>query len=255
MLRALLLFAALVAGCASQQAAKPYPPVLQPEEVSAAIENVLAQAAAEDKLALLVLGANWCHDSTDFVAMLEEPALSDWLEQYYVIALFNLGYVEQVAPYLQPFEVPAVYGTPTVLVVEPDSRRVRNRETHYFWRNASQLDAAQARDYFDDYLAAPPEAAPVSANLAAAMVKIDRFEAAQAQRIFVAYRALAPLMRAYDAGQPAADFEEKWVNLARMRGQITTDLAALRVSAREQDAAGIAPVVLEFPEYSLFIDP
>ena len=50
------------------------------------------------------------------------------------------------------------------------------------------------------------------------------------------------------------DFEEKWDNLATMRGQITKDLKALRATAREQDKNGIAPIELEFPEYSLFTD-
>lgn len=249
MLRA-IFFALLLSACAHQQAATPYPPEQPPEAVPASIDSVLARAEEENKLALLVLGANWCHDSVAFAEMIEEPELNAWLSEHYVIGLFNLGYVDQVGPYLDPWGVPAVYGTPTVLIVDPTSRQLLNLDRHWYWRNAYQQTADEARDYFGDYLTAPA-ATPVSDNLAQALARIDAFEKTEAQRVRAAYVALAPAMLAYDEGKPPADFEEKWGSLAKMRGKLTKDMTALRESAREQDARGITPVQLEFPEYSL----
>jgi hypothetical protein len=90
--------------------------------------------------------------------------------------------------------------------------------------------------------------------LSEALARIDRFEAAQARRIYRAYAILGPMLEQYEQGDPPADFDEKWSNLARMRSHITGDLEKLRQSARDQDAAGIDPIELEFPRYPLFVD-
>lgn len=246
----------LVAACAGQggQVADAYPPPQAPAEATATIDSVIAEAGASGKLAMLVLGANWCHDSRDFARMVEKPALAEWLDQYYVIGLFNLGYLDHMQTYLEPFDVPVLYGTPTVLVVDPKTGQLLNPDLHYYWRNASLLDAEDARTYFAVYLTPREEPAALSAELAAALVRIDRFEVNQARRISQAYAVLGPMMVLYEQGSPPADFDDKWSNLAKMRGQITDDLQALRQSAREQDAAGVSPIELEFPSYPLFID-
>jgi len=252
--RIVLFVLLLFTGCAGQPAAGPYPTPLPVAEVPGEIDGVLRQAAAEQKLAMLVLGANWCHDSTDFAAMLESPELKPWLEEHYVIALYDQGYLDHIPTYVQPFGVPTMYGTPTVLVIDPQTRGVRNLDSHFYWRNASQLEIVDARRYFEKTLTPPPAAEPPAPELAAALRRIDAFEAAQAERILSAYAALGELMKEGDDGRPPEGFEEKWVSLAKMRGQITEDLAELRRSARQQAEEGLAPVRLSFPTYSLFTD-
>ena len=246
----------LVSGCATEQAAtKPYPPHIAAAEAQASVAEVLDKARASDRLAMLVLGANWCHDSVDFANMLAQPELESWIGQHYVVGLYNLGYLDDFQTYLAPYGVPVIYGTPTVLVIDPKTNQLLNPEFHYYWRNASQLTAKDARKYFSIYLVPPVEGPDPSESLAQALGQIDEFEARQADRITRAYAALGPMMRAYEAGNPPADFDDKWANLAGMRSKITGDLENLRQSAREQDAAGADPIVLDFPEYPLFIDP
>ena len=259
MTRTLLLLTALLVGCAGhpsgeEAAAEPFPDPPAPETIVTSVNDVMVRAEIEGKLAMLVLGANWCHDSTHFVEMIESPELRELLEQRYVVALFNTGYMDHVKDYLQPLGVPAIYGTPTVLIVDPVTGDVRNLDQHYYWRNASQLTEEDARRYFSRYLMAPAPPVPMSPRLAEALAQIDSFEAAQGQRIYAAYTALGELMREGDGGDLPEGFVEKWKNLGRMRSQITGDLEALRQSAREQDAAGAAAIELDFPEYALFID-
>lgn len=257
--RALLLLTALLVGCAGQPsgeeaAVDPFPDPPAPEAISSSVNDVLARAEIEGKLAMLVLGGNWCHDSVHFAEMIESPDMKELLEQRYVIALFNTGYMDHVKDYLQPLGVPAIYGTPTVLIVDPVTREVRNLDQHYYWRDASLLKEEDAKEYFSRYLMAPAPPAPMSPRLSEALAQIDSFEVAQGERIYAAYAALGNLMREGDAGGMPEGFEEKWKNLGKMRSQITGDLAALRESAREQDAAGAAAIELDFPEYSLFTD-
>ena len=98
------------------------------------------------------------------------------------------------------------------------------------------------------------EPAPASASLSEALQRIDRFELAQARRIQQAYSVLGPLLQRYEQGDVPEDFRDKWSNLAEMRWRITGDLEAMREAARDQDAAGVANIQLNFPAYPLFID-
>jgi hypothetical protein len=214
------------------------------------------RATQADKLAMFVLGANWCHDSTDFAKLLEDPRVSPDIDQHYEVQLINVGYLDHIRELVTPYGVPVIYGTPTVMVVEPHSNTLLNRDSLPYWRNASNLGTSDVRRYFDQYSAATPLPSDPgeSPALQTALASIDQFEQNQAQRIYTAYAALGPLLQSMEAGKPAPDFNDKWGNLAKMRSSITGDLTALRTSAVKQDAAGVKNIELDFPSYALFID-
>jgi hypothetical protein len=214
------------------------------------------RATQADKLAMFVLGANWCHDSTDFAKLLEDPRVSPDIDQHYEVQFINVGYLDHIREFVTPYGVPVIYGTPTVMVVEPHSNTLLNRDSLPYWRNASNLGTSDVRRYFDQYSAATPLPSDPgeSPALQTALASIDQFEQNQAQRIYAAYAALGPLLQSVEAGKPAPDFNDKWGNLAKMRSSITGDLTALRASAVKQDAAGVKNIKLDFPRYALFID-
>jgi hypothetical protein len=214
------------------------------------------RATQADKLAMFVLGANWCHDSTDFAKLLEDPRVSPDIDQHYEVQFINVGYLDHIREFVTPYGVPVIYGTPTVMVVEPHSNTLLNRDSMPYWRNASNLGTSDVRRYFDQYSAATPLPSDPgeSPALQTALASIDQFEQNQAQRIYAAYAALGPLLQSVEAGKPAPDFNDKWGNLAKMRSSITGDLTALRASAVKQDAAGVKNIKLDFPRYALFID-
>lgn len=234
----------------------PYPESADRQAVLASIQETRAQALRDDSKAMYVLGANWCHDSVDFAAMLAEPATAAVLEDGYVVQFINVGYLENIREYVKLFDVPVIYGTPTVMIVDPGTGTLLNREALSEWRNASNRKPGELRDYLARYAAPgqPPAAAEPSPALAEALRSIDEFERRQAERIYAAYEIVGPLLAAHDADEPAPGFDLKWSNLAAMRSAITRDLGALRQSAREQDAAGVKDIKLRFPEYALFND-
>ena len=61
-------------------------------------------------------------------------------------------------------------------------------------------------------------------------------------------------MRELGDERPGPEFNEKWDNLADMRGAITGDLDALRAAAMALDAAGEQDIGFDYPRYELFID-
>ena len=75
------MLALALAACASvpQAAAAPHPeaqPYAEKADAMADVEAALARSAVSGKRVLLVLGANWCHDSRALAGWLETPRLA-----------------------------------------------------------------------------------------------------------------------------------------------------------------------------------
>ena len=245
----------VLSGCASAPIA-PYPQSQSSEQALNAMQLTRDQAAQQDKLAMYVLGANWCHDSTDFALLLDNSRVAPEIEQNYLVQYINVGYLDHIREFIDPYDVPVIYGTPTVMIVDPKTNALLNRASLPYWRSASSLNATDALHYFKQY---SPDMAPAytpekSPALQTAFASIDQFERTQAKRIYAGYAALSPMMKEMEAGNPPSGFEKKWVNLAKMRSKITGDLEELRMSAVKQDTAGVKDIKLDFPSYALFID-
>ena len=87
-----------------------------------------------------------------------------------------------------------------------------------------------------------------------ALEQIDNFERLQGERMSEAFGVAGQLMATTDAQNPPPLFLDQWRSLGAMRGRMPDDLVLLRAQARAQDAAGIDPIVLAFPQYNLFTD-
>lgn len=253
----LLGLGACQSAATTEQAANPAFPEPTPyPEVFQRLEQARTHAREEQKLLMLVLGAEWCHDSRGFVHKMEKPDFAALIEDRYEILLVNIGFLEYIRNIVERYQVPVIYGTPTVLVIEPDSNTVLNRDTLPYWRNADSISSSDTLAYFQAFRPGqlPAKPATPSPALAAALEDIDRFEQQQAERIYLAYAELGEMMRDLYPEPPNAEFREKWENLGQMRSSITDDLTALRNIARDLDALGFEPIQLQYPSYDLFID-
>ncbi|MEM1413046.1 MAG: thioredoxin family protein [Pseudomonadota bacterium] len=230
-----------------------------PQDVAtilAHVDQARQEARDQGKLLMVVLGADWCHDSRAFIDFLEDPEFAALVDERYRVVTVNIGFYDNVRGVVSAWSLPIIYGTPTVIVEEPVSGVILNMNTLPSWRNAHALGVSVAVEYFDAFAPGlPPAKTKPSANLAQALASIDDFERSQAERIYAAYAILGDMIRELGDERPGADFNDKWDNLAFMRGRITRDLAALREAARSLDAAGERDIQLEFPHYDLFIDP
>ncbi|MEP5566463.1 MAG: hypothetical protein ABJN62_01390 [Halioglobus sp.] len=235
---------------------KPYP---AHQTSYAAIQADIAQArktAIEDETLLLIaLGGNWCHDSVGFVEKMQDKQVAALFQDRYTVQLVNVGNLEFIRDIVKQYDVPVIYGTPTVLVIEPNSDSLLNRDSLSYWRSADALSIDDTEKYFAAFTPGQmPETEQVGAELSNAYERIADFEQEQAERLYVAYADLGRLMTDSGDSKPPADFVEKWQNVGAMRSSITTDLASLRASAREQDQRGVNPIELNFPHYDLYID-
>jgi Thioredoxin-like len=246
---------ALLSVAAVSRAETPFPPTDSYEQIFSSMEQAREKARADGKLLMYVMGANWCHDSTDFVEKTAAPEMSALIEQRYVLQLINVGNLEFIREVITRFDEPVIYGTPTVLIVEPQGNTLLNADSLDYWRSSSEYEDQDAIDYFSPYqpgIAAVPPLA-YTPKVAAAMAEIDAFEAAQAERIYLAY---ADLGEAFEKMGKDLDEEAKakWKQLAQMRSSITADLDTLRDEVKSQAKAGRDPITLAYPSYTLWID-
>lgn len=232
---------------------KPFQPS---DDIMGDVDAVLARAKAEDKLAMIVMGANWCHDSMGLFDHFKDPVLTATLENNYEMIFVDVGYLEHGKEVIQRFGQPVIYGTPTVLIVDPDTEELLNRESMHRLRESASMDIDEARQYFANTAANAAieiDLTPSDPKLLALYKEIEAFEEAQAARIYNGFAVLSPLMREdEETGKRPQNYLAYWHELADLRYTITGDLIALRAEARERVAAGETNITLDFPEYEKF---
>ena len=141
------LAALSLAGCSTigtARLANPAQPDAKSYAVSAHamgdVDAALTRAAASGKRVLLVMGANWCHDSTALAGWLESPRFAALTAERYEVVFVDVG-VPQTGDgrnldIAQRFGLDDVPGTPALLVLTADGRAA-NLATAASWRNAA----------------------------------------------------------------------------------------------------------------------
>lgn len=144
MIRAVIAagLALALAACASVPAAPPHPEArayAAEADAKADVDAALARAAQTGKRVLLVLGANWCHDSRALAGWLETPRFAALVAARYEVVFVDVG-VPQTGEgrnldIAARFGLAEVKGTPALLVLTAEGRAL-NLETAASWRNA-----------------------------------------------------------------------------------------------------------------------
>ena len=207
------------------------------------------QAAAGQKLLLLVLGSDWCHDSVALLKQFNRPPLAAQLRQRFSIALVDVGYLQYGAATAQRYQLPLYYGTPTVMVINPANRQLLNKADLMHWTNAASMSASDYQQYFigTDFLTAAAQQTPLAEPL---MQQINQFERQQADKLALAYQHLGPLLAAYKNGDTAAraDFNQTWDEVKTFRSAILPAVQQLQ----QQAATLAAEATLQLPGYPPF---
>ena len=122
-------------------------------DATADVDAALARASANGKRVLVVLGANWCHDSRALAGWLETPRFAALIAERYETVFVNVGMPQTGDGHnldiARRFGLAEVPGTPAVLVLTAEGRAV-NLDTAASWRNAG----SRSEDAIFDELAA-----------------------------------------------------------------------------------------------------
>ncbi|MXO91779.1 thioredoxin family protein [Pontixanthobacter aquaemixtae] len=103
------------------------------------VDAAILRAEADGRLVLLVLGANWCHDSRAFAGWTQEPRFQQLIAEHYELVFVNVGMPQTGDGHnldiARRFDI-EVKGTPTVIILSPLGK-VLNADTAKTWRNAA----------------------------------------------------------------------------------------------------------------------
>jgi len=152
-----LLFAGLALYPASALLAEPAQtghPEAQPYDegvdAAAAFDAALARAALVEKRVVLVLGANWCHDSRGLAGWFAQPRFVAMLQDKYEIVYIDVGQRDRNVDIARRYGFKSIKGTPTVLVLSPGGDLL-NPKSASKWRNAASRTEEDIFAYFDQF--------------------------------------------------------------------------------------------------------
>ena len=248
----LSVFAVIVLtfGTASADESNPEGRLYAPSDDAVAdVRQALSEAATNDRKALVVMGANWCHDSRALAARLQRSPLSGVVSNNYELVFVDVGFLAKGRGVLDELDVPQFYSTPTVLVVDPDSGAVINHEDRHIWGNAYNIDMASSVAYFEKWADAETPAKSESDELNRLNAEIGAFERQLAERVAAGYAVVGPKLAARVGGNSPPDYQASWDILRDFRMAIPKDVLALREEAARRVAAGETDIVLEYPDY------
>lgn len=212
------------------------------------IEQALASADREGKRLLVVLGADWCHDSRALAERLQTEPLATLVAERYALRMVDVDFLERGRDVAQRFGVSQIYATPTVLVVEPRGESLVNAQDRHQWGAASTIGMSEALDYFRRMAEISAPADPASGLPAEFSDPIFRYERNAAEHVAEGYARVGPLLRAYKAGQKPAGFEPQWEEVAAFRKAVPGQLRDLWEQARELSEKGAPAGALHLPD-------
>jgi len=135
-----------MAVAADHPEARPFDP--EPSlDAQAAVDEALADAALAGKHAIIVMGADWCHDSRALAGWFQTPRFETMLSENFVVRYIDVGQKNRNIDVAQRFGLDNIVGTPTIIVTNMQGD-VLNLETAPTWRNAASRSENEIFDYF-----------------------------------------------------------------------------------------------------------
>ncbi len=224
-----------------------YRPLMQAQE---AVTRTIDTAREDGKLALIVLGAEWCHDSRAFGVRLSQPSMQDIIKESFVTQFVDVGYLEDRRAITAPLGYPINFGTPTVLVIDPQSGVLLNFADVSIWQNADSVPLEDYEHYFSS-LAVNWSQGLVDPLINEPSVELQSFTDHNIQRLLAGYAALGPMLEDYDNDklEDTESFEALWAEVRDFRAELQRNMTELRISEAGADGPAAGS---EWPEYGPF---
>lgn len=146
--------AAAQAGLPDQPAASAAAPSFYDPKADAraVMDAALDDAARSGRSAVLVFGADWCHDSIALAKLLTSDAFRAEFGKGYAVTFIDVGVPQRGQgrniDLLARFKVKQLKGTPAMFVVGPDGKLRNSRKDALSWRNAESRGAAATLAWF-----------------------------------------------------------------------------------------------------------
>ncbi|MEM8772613.1 MAG: serine hydrolase [Pseudomonadota bacterium] len=123
-------------------------------DAQADVEAAFALAQDSGKNVLLVLGANWCHDSRGLAGKFDRPELASVIAKGYERVWVDVGQRDRNLDIARQFGIFELLGTPTILILSPEGELL-NRESVHDWKTADSIPYDETLAYFQRFAASP----------------------------------------------------------------------------------------------------
>lgn len=145
----------------------PKPPVAAKEQATnfypkdangrAVLEAALADARAQGKLAVVVFGGDWCHDSRALARALTSQGFKDRFGSRFTVTLIDVGVPMRGQgrnlDLVKHYGVKNLQSAPVMFVISPKGKRINSKKDAVSWRNADSRGEAAILAWFDKLLA------------------------------------------------------------------------------------------------------
>ncbi len=122
-------------------------PFFAGDDAKADLQSTFAAAQISGKKPLIIMGANWCHDSRALAAHFETPRFAALIEHHYQPVYIDVGMKNRNLDIARRFGYNSIDGTPTVIILS-DDQTFLNQKTAPTWRNAASRSADDVYAYF-----------------------------------------------------------------------------------------------------------
>lgn len=110
----------------------------------------LSRAKSSGKFGLVVMGANWCHDSRALAGHFQTERFASLLSDNYEVVYVDVGQKDENLDIASSFGVDDHSGTPIVIVTAPNGKAL-NLSDATRWRNAASRSGDDIYAYFLEY--------------------------------------------------------------------------------------------------------
>ncbi|WP_371396020.1 thioredoxin family protein [Fretibacter rubidus] len=132
-------------------------PYDQSRNANADVDATLSTARKQGKNAMVVMGANWCHDSRALAADFQTQRFQTLISTEYELVYVDVGQKDRNIDIANRLGLDTVEGTPTVFIIAPDGG-VLNLDTAPTWRHAASMESDDIYRYFKDFAKAARDA-------------------------------------------------------------------------------------------------
>lgn len=130
-------------------------PFLETADAMRDVDTALAAAVAGDDKVIVIMGANWCHDSRALAGWFAMPRFATMLSGRYQVVYVNVGTPQtghgRNLDVAKRFGIRKVKGTPLVMVLSADGKLLNSPKDAASWRNAASRSEQEIFGYFDGF--------------------------------------------------------------------------------------------------------
>ena len=209
-------------------------PFNETADARAEVEAALDRAANRSTRVLLVFGANWCHDSHGLADHFAQEDMIEIISESYELVYIDVGWRHLNLDIALDYGVPTIYGTPTVLVIDPELG-LMNHSTMHSWHSAFSRPHEDVVWYFRQMAFSRPGGGVVenSHTYADLVEQIQAWENREGTRLSNAYVTLQQWRATLDEEFAAAGNDEEATRIVELFQSVEYDIDRHRGRMRE----------------------